>query len=450
MPTLEDFMAFAPENDPDAALGQVTPLVLPALIPEGERNRLLTSVAGTMRRRDASVEAITAALRVENQVRCKPPLPDKEIEKIARSVGRYEAARSKEAPAPTRQRGVLELAHVADTRREIHESPPVGFLASPVWPADAYGMLGAEDKAGKTWLMLDLAVSVASGTPWLGRFPCDQGGVVMFLGEGGPRKMLRRLEAIATARGLAVEDLPIRACYRSPHLTKPDHLAAIGAELEAWPAKLVELDPLYLAARGASGSDLYAMGEHLSNLQEVVQRSGAALVVSTHYNKTGEGRGPKRFTGVGPGAWGRVLVSADVINRRVTDETTGETTATLEVSFMGDEIAESTITLTRRVWVDDPNDLSSPMHYAIEVTDRAHREHSVHGLRPSAMRVYGVLKEARRPLDVQRIGDRLAEQADFPLKARTIQAALSELEAAGLVRRAEHVGFGAHEWEVVP
>ena len=64
-------------------------------------------------------------------------------------------------------------------------------------------------------------------------------------------------------------------------------------------------------------------------------------MVSTHYNKTGEGRGPKRFTGVGPGAWGRVLVSADVINRRVADEAPDETTSTLEVSFTGDEIGDT-------------------------------------------------------------------------------------------------------------
>lgn len=174
---------------------------------------------------------------------------------------------------------------------DIDARPPQGFLASPVWPADAYGILGAEDKAGKTWLQLDFAVSVASGTPWLGRFACERGPVLLFLGEGGRRKMLRRLRAIASARGLVADDLPVRARFRAPHLTSRDHLEKISGELDTNPARLVVLDPLYLSARGANGSDLYAMGEHLSNLQDVVQNAGAALLVSTRYNKTGEGRG---------------------------------------------------------------------------------------------------------------------------------------------------------------
>jgi len=59
-----------------------------------------------------------------------------------------------------------------------------GWLVEGLWPADAYGVLAAEDKAGKTWAILDLAVSVAAGRPWLGAYPCPQAGrVLVFLGE---------------------------------------------------------------------------------------------------------------------------------------------------------------------------------------------------------------------------------------------------------------------------
>jgi hypothetical protein len=58
-------------------------------IPEQQRNDTLTSMAGTMRRRGFSEQGIAAALLVENRGRCKPPLPDKEVRKIAQSVGRY-------------------------------------------------------------------------------------------------------------------------------------------------------------------------------------------------------------------------------------------------------------------------------------------------------------------------------------------------------------------------
>lgn len=61
-------------------------------IPEGQRNAALASLAGSMRRRGMSRGAILAALTVTNRERCRPPLPQAEVERVARSVARYPAA----------------------------------------------------------------------------------------------------------------------------------------------------------------------------------------------------------------------------------------------------------------------------------------------------------------------------------------------------------------------
>jgi len=63
-----------------------------ALIPEGQRNAHLTSLAGSMRGRGMSEEGILAGLLAENRKRCVPPLSAEEVGRIARSVGRYEPA----------------------------------------------------------------------------------------------------------------------------------------------------------------------------------------------------------------------------------------------------------------------------------------------------------------------------------------------------------------------
>jgi hypothetical protein len=65
---------------------------VPEFIPEGSRETHLVSMAGTMRRRGFSAPGILAALRVENDARCMPPLVDADLERIAASVGRYEPA----------------------------------------------------------------------------------------------------------------------------------------------------------------------------------------------------------------------------------------------------------------------------------------------------------------------------------------------------------------------
>lgn len=59
---------------------------------DGERNSALTSLAGTMRRRGMEYDSILAALMIENDKRCQPPLDDQEVEQIVRSVTRYAPA----------------------------------------------------------------------------------------------------------------------------------------------------------------------------------------------------------------------------------------------------------------------------------------------------------------------------------------------------------------------
>jgi Primase C terminal 1 (PriCT-1) len=88
-----------------------------ARIREGERNATLASLAGAMRRHGASVEAIRAALQAENQRRCDPPLPDKEVVGIAASIARYQptvSATSRKSPATLGQWGGIRTLPTAE------------------------------------------------------------------------------------------------------------------------------------------------------------------------------------------------------------------------------------------------------------------------------------------------------------------------------------------------
>ncbi len=59
------------------------------LIPKGQRNATLASLAGTMRRRGMPQEAIRSALLEVNKLQCQPPLAEADVEVIAKSVSRY-------------------------------------------------------------------------------------------------------------------------------------------------------------------------------------------------------------------------------------------------------------------------------------------------------------------------------------------------------------------------
>ena len=80
------------------------PIAVAGTIPQGRRNDTLTSLAGTMRRRGMSPEAIEAALLAENN-RCDPPLPESEVRAIAGSIARYEPQGDDEPDPPGRDYG---------------------------------------------------------------------------------------------------------------------------------------------------------------------------------------------------------------------------------------------------------------------------------------------------------------------------------------------------------
>jgi putative DNA primase/helicase len=65
---------------------------VPEKIPLGKRNNTLTSLAGFMRRKGFSADAIFAALKVENSKRCDPPLEEEELRTISKSISRYPPA----------------------------------------------------------------------------------------------------------------------------------------------------------------------------------------------------------------------------------------------------------------------------------------------------------------------------------------------------------------------
>lgn len=116
---LQKLAGAKPAPEPARAQGEA--------IAEGGRNHTLASLAGSMRRRGMTTEAIEAALVKENDARCKPPLPASEVREVARSVARYPPA------APGRS---VELPP------EPVASQPPRQMPAPLGEAAYYGLAG--------------------------------------------------------------------------------------------------------------------------------------------------------------------------------------------------------------------------------------------------------------------------------------------------------------------
>jgi hypothetical protein len=163
------------------------------------------------------------------------------------------------------------------------------WLVEGVWPVAGVGVIAATPKIGKTWLVADLALSVATSTPFLKHFPVMiSGPVLMFASEDQNHEMKDRLRGLAGQRGLSLSDLAF-GLVDEPSL-RLDHakdLARFERRIRDDRPVLVVLDPLRRIFGGnESSSD--AMSAVLGQLRRIQRQYQVAIVLTHHLSKQSE------------------------------------------------------------------------------------------------------------------------------------------------------------------
>lgn len=164
------------------------------------------------------------------------------------------------------------------------------WLVEPLWSRSAVGFIGGMPKLGKTWLGLDLALSVASGTACLGAFEVKEPGkTLVYLAEDDTTVVRQRLGGMCRQRELALHDVPLFV-ITSPSLRLDlerdrQRLACTVAELKP---KVLLLDPLVRLHR-RDENHAGDVAELLGFLREVQRKHDLAVVVVHHLRKNGAG-----------------------------------------------------------------------------------------------------------------------------------------------------------------
>lgn len=158
------------------------------------------------------------------------------------------------------------------------------WLVRDLWGRSAVGIVGGAPKCCKSWFALDMAVSVASGTPCLGRFDVDQvGNTLVFLAEDALVDVKSRLAAIAASRGLDFAALAVDAISEPVvRLDLAAHRERLVLTLEQRRPRLLLLDPLVRLHRLDENSAQEISGV-LGFLREL-QRSYDCAVVLVHHS----------------------------------------------------------------------------------------------------------------------------------------------------------------------
>jgi RecA-family ATPase len=183
------------------------------------------------------------------------------------------------------------------------------WLIKDLWTENAVGIIGGEPKCCKSFLALSVAISVASGTSCLQRYPVIQKGkVLLFAAEDALSIVRRRLGGIAGSVGLDLQDLEIEVITEPVlRLDREVDQERLRLTIEKLLPKLLILDPfvrLHRIDENSSGE----VAPILANLRELQRRYNLSIIIVHHAKKGASGqragqalRGSSEFH-----AWGDV------------------------------------------------------------------------------------------------------------------------------------------------
>jgi len=160
------------------------------------------------------------------------------------------------------------------------------WLIEGLWSDQAVGIIGGEPKCGKSFLALDLAVAVASGTPCLRRFPARQSGTVLpFAAEDAPHIVRQRLAGIAHAAGVDFDSLDVEVITAPTlRLDRHEHRQALSATVAHLQPKLLVLDPL-VRLHGIDENVAAEVVPLLAYLRTLQRRHHTAVALVHHARK---------------------------------------------------------------------------------------------------------------------------------------------------------------------
>jgi hypothetical protein len=171
--------------------------------------------------------------------------------------------------------------------------PQTQWLVEELWTEQAVGILGGEPKCCKSFLALDVAVSVASGAACLRQFPVQRSGpVLLFPAEDSLAVVRQRLEGIAAAAQVPFASLPVQV-ITAPSLrldTATDRQRLSHTVAQQRPVLLI-LDPLIRLHR-VDENDATQIAALLSFLRELQRKFQVAVMVVHHARKDSQSSRP--------------------------------------------------------------------------------------------------------------------------------------------------------------
>jgi hypothetical protein len=181
-----------------------------------------------------------------------------------------------------------------------------GWLVESLWLDQAVGVLGGEPKCCKSFLALDLAVSVASGAPCLRQFPPHvTGPVLLFAAEDALPVVRQRLSGIAAAAGVSFDTLDIHVITVPVlRLDRQSDCDRLRRTVDALRPRLLVLDP-FVRLHRIDENAAAEVAPLLDFLRQLQRGLGTAVILVHHARKSAAARPGQALRGSSElHAWG--------------------------------------------------------------------------------------------------------------------------------------------------
>ncbi len=176
---------------------------------------------------------------------------------------------------------VGEITSAADEKR---------WLVEELWGRSSVGVIGGAPKCAKTWLGLDMALSVATGTACLGKYAVPEPGPVLaYLAEDALPVVRERVAGMARHRGLDLAGVEVHVITAPVlRLDRDRDRARLLETAKRLRPRLLLLDPL-VRLHGIDENNAGEVAELLAYFRSLQRQLDLSVLVVHHTRKNAAG-----------------------------------------------------------------------------------------------------------------------------------------------------------------
>jgi hypothetical protein len=180
-------------------------------------------------------------------------------------------------------------------------SDEIDWLVDGIIQRGSNGFIVSDPKVGKSYLVVDLALSLAFGIPWM-EFTSSQAKVALISREDNPELTKHRMRRLIRGKQQNEQDLMewlyVNSKDQSPEfkIDKPDQMAEMMTALRAFGPQFVILDVLN-KLHSADENDQTEMRSVLDCADQMHRELNCSICVLHHFNKQEKGRLTHRMRG---------------------------------------------------------------------------------------------------------------------------------------------------------